>query len=285
MMKEIAKQLTESELKNIQRVLLVILDDIIEICEKNKIDFVLIGGSAIGAVRHQGFIPWDDDIDIAMTREGFEKFIDIISAQYSHKYSMLNPAEEQNYGRVIPKIRLKGTTYRTVLEQDLDDVGVFIDIFIIENVFDNKLLKHIHGIGSLVLGFLLSCRRKYKNKKNDDKNIRKYIGGLISFIRIETLATRYDVWNRMCKNNNSKEVTVPVDKFHFYGEIEKRSDVEKLIPVNFEGRNCYIFSNYDDYLMRRYGNYMKIPPEKERVWNQYIEYDLGKYKLGEKDND
>ena len=75
-----------------------------------------IGGSAIGALRDKGFIPWDDDIDIAMPRRDFEKLYKIIKKQYSFKYSMLHPQDKENYGRILPKIRLKGTEYKTILE-------------------------------------------------------------------------------------------------------------------------------------------------------------------------
>ena len=85
------------------------LDDLIEICKRNNLHFILIGGSAIGALRDKGFIPWDDDIDIAMPRRDFEKLYKIIKKQYSFKYSMLHPQDKENYGRILPKIRLKGT--------------------------------------------------------------------------------------------------------------------------------------------------------------------------------
>ena len=128
--------LSEEELKALHGVLLEILDDIHSICTENGLRYVLIGGSAIGALRSGGIIPWDDDIDIAMPRADFEKFTAIVRQNWSEKYSMLHPQDPDNFGRVIPKIRLRGTEYRTILEQDLTDCGVFIDIYTIEMDFN-----------------------------------------------------------------------------------------------------------------------------------------------------
>lgn len=151
--------LSEEELQDLHRVLLQILDDIIAVCREHDLKFILIGGSAIGALRSGGIIPWDDDIDIAMPRQDFEIFCRVVRQQYPEKYSMLHPQDRENYGRVIPKIRLKGTCYRTILEQDLTDCGIFIDIYTIENVPDGKIARAFQGFMATALGFCLSCRR------------------------------------------------------------------------------------------------------------------------------
>lgn len=125
------KMISEEELVDLHKVLLLMLDDLIEICKRNNLHFILIGGSAIGALRDKGFIPWDDDIDIAMPRRDFEKLYKIIKKQYSFKYSMLHPQDKENYGRILPKIRLKGTEYKTILEYEIflklkDEYGIWI---------------------------------------------------------------------------------------------------------------------------------------------------------------
>ena len=126
--------LSQEQLKDLHGVLLEILDDVIRVCSEHDLKFLLIGGSAIGALRNGGIIPWDDDIDIAMPRKDFEAFCTLIRAKYPEKYTMLHPQDRDNFGRVIPKIRLCGTCYRTILEQDLAECGIFIDIYTIENL-------------------------------------------------------------------------------------------------------------------------------------------------------
>lgn len=156
------KKLTDDELNQLHLVLLDMLDDFKDVCEHYGFHYYFIGGSAIGALRHEGFIPWDNDIDMAMPRKDFESFCNVIDKEYADKYSVLNPASERNSGRVLPKLRKKGTVYQTILETDLKETGVFIDIYIMENTYDCVLLRWMHGTLCMVAGFALACRRAYE---------------------------------------------------------------------------------------------------------------------------
>lgn len=278
------KMISEEELVDLHKVLLLMLDDLIEICKRNNLHFILIGGSAIGALRDKGFIPWDDDIDIAMPRRDFEKLYKIIKKQYSFKYSMLHPQDKENYGRILPKIRLKGTGYKTILEYDLNESGIFIDIYTIENIPDSKMKKWGQGIICMFMGFALSCRRMakgYKIFKNYQNGIsfkvKALIGCILSFGSIEKWAIWTDYWYSWCKDENSKYVGIPADDFHYFGEIYKRSEFCNYKEIKFEGRNCHIPSNYDAYLKRRYGEYMTPPDIDHHDRNCYLVYNLGKY--------
>lgn len=279
------KMISEEELVDLHKVLLLMLDDLIEICKRNNLHFILIGGSAIGALRDKGFIPWDDDIDIAMPRRDFEKLYKIIKKQYSFKYSMLHPQDKENYGRILPKIRLKGTEYKTILEYDLNESGIFIDIYTIENIPDSKIKKWGQGIICMFMGVALSCRRMakgYKIFKNYQNGIsfkvKALIGCILSFGSIEKWAIWTDYWYSWCKDENSKYVGIPADDFHYFGEIYKRSEFCSYKEIKFEGRNCLIPSNYDAYLKRRYGEYMTPPDMDHHDRNCYLVYNLGKYK-------
>lgn len=227
---------------------------------------------------------WDDDIDIAMPRRDFEKLYKIIKKQYSFKYSMLHPQDKENYGRILPKIRLKGTGYKTILEYDLNESGIFIDIYTIENIPDSKMKKWGQGIICMFMGFALSCRRMakgYKIFKNYQNGIsfkvKALIGCILSFGSIEKWAIWTDYWYSWCKDENSKYVGIPADDFHYFGEIYKRSEFCNYKEIKFEGRNCLIPSNYDAYLKRRYGEYMTPPDIDHHDRNCYLVYNLGKY--------
>jgi lipopolysaccharide cholinephosphotransferase len=276
--------LSDKQLKKLQELSLMILDDVIYICKENNIEFLLIGGSAIGALRNKGFIPWDDDIDIAMTRENYEVFHDKFSCEFSEKYLITDSRDKKNYGRVIPKIRIKGTTYRTILEHDLGECGIRMDIFIIENTYNNKVLRYIHGILSLFFGFALSCRRLYMWRKEFSKlyngmsfKIKKIFGFVFSFTSIDKWARWTDYWYSKCKDNKSEYVTLPSDVKHFFGEIEKRRDICNGHIVEYEHRNVKVPLKYDEYLKKRYGDYMQEPSENDRIRSKYIEYDAGIY--------
>ncbi|MDO4189792.1 MAG: LicD family protein [Lachnospiraceae bacterium] len=279
------KMISEEEIRNLHKVLLVILDDLLKICDEYNLNFILIGGSAIGALREKGFISWDDDIDIAMPRKDFERLYNIVEKKYAEKYSILHPQSEENYGRILPKIRLKNTDYRTILEYDLNDAGIFIDIYTIENIPDGKCKRFIHGIICLFMGFSLSCRRIYKGysffKEYNNGitfKIKAVIGLILSFASIEKWAKWTDYWYSKCKDETSKDVGVPSDDFHYFGEIYSRSDFCNFVETVFEGRKCKIPSNFDSYLKKRYGDYMTPPNVDAHERNSYISYDLGIYK-------
>ena len=114
--RENGKVLSQEQIKEIQRVLLMVLEDIDAICREYGLKYSLIGGTAIGCMRHKGFIPWDDDVDIAMTRKDYEIFRVVINNKCSEKYSLTDARRENNYGKNIPKLRLKQTEYSTLLK-------------------------------------------------------------------------------------------------------------------------------------------------------------------------
>ena len=289
-LQDIAKQgrngtevLSEEQLKLLHQVLLEILDDVIQICTDRNLKFILIGGSAIGALRSGGIIPWDDDIDIAMPRKDFEVLCDAVRESYPEKYSMLHPQDRENYGRVIPKIRLKGTCYRTILEQDLTDCGVFIDIYTIENVPNNKLLRYFQGFMSMALGFGLACRRLYKGRKFFKSymhglgfTVKCAIGFCLSFATYETWARWLDYWHSCCKDEQSEYVSIPADCRHYFGELNRRDLLCEVAPILFNGRTCYVPCDADSYLRPIYGDYMQTPPPEKQERNCYLEFDLQK---------
>ncbi len=290
------ERLTDAQVKELQGVLLEILDDTVQICKKYHLTYILIGGTAIGALRHQGFIPWDDDIDIAMPHRDYNKFVKIVRSKYRDKYSVIHPKDADNCGRIIPKIRLNGTTYQTILEKDLKDPGIFIDIYLIENAFDNKALRQVQGFVDLAFGLLLSCRRIYAgrdfysqyyrdfSKDAIEFRIRKVIGFFISFASLNTWARWTDFWYSICRDRNSEYVSIPSDDYHFFGEMYKRADLLNTKEVDFEGRKLTVSRNCEEYLTRRYGNYMEIPPEDKRERCRYLQYDMGIYGKGDRES-
>ncbi len=276
------KVLSDAELEGLHRVLLEILDDVIRVCQDHDLHFILIGGSAIGALRSGGIIPWDDDIDIAMPRKDFEIFCRAIRRDWAGKYTMLHPQDSDNFGRVIPKIRLKGTEYRTVLEQDLDDCGIFIDIYTIENLPDNAIARTFQGAMAMAMGFALSCRRLYRGRKwfrqfdgGISFRIKCALGFCLSFASYERWARWTDHWHSRCKNEQSKFVSIPADCRHYFGELQPRDRLCKTRPVEFDGRTCYVPQEVDAYLREIYGDYMQIPPVEKQERNCYLTYDLG----------
>lgn len=263
-------------LKKIQNVLLGILDDIITVCEKYKIPYTLGGGSVLGAVRHQGFIPWDDDIDVNFSRRDYERFIPAFRKEFGEKYWIHTPEATDNYGLLFARVRLKGTMLKTRDDFWTEECGAFVDLFILENTFDNHVLRWIHGTGCQALGLLLSCRKFYRDRKfmlelaheNPEllRAVRVKIAlGFCASIGSVNFWTRLaNRWSALCKNHNSEWITIPAGRKKFWGELYRRGDVLGITRMPFEGRTVNCPTNYDMYLTRLYGDYMKIPPEEDR---------------------
>lgn len=283
--RENGKVLSQEQIKEIQRVLLMVLEDIDAICREYGFKYSLIGGTAIGCMRHKGFIPWDDDVDIAMTRKDYEIFRVVINNKCSEKYSLTDARRENNYGKNIPKLRLKQTEYSTLLKVNPLDKEITTDIFIIENVDELKIVKGIHGVLCLIMGYLLACRRiaEYKETfcevyKEKDFKIKLFIGKIISFISLDKWAHLTENVYSFCKNDKSKYVSVPTDRRHFFGEIFPRNIMCEVNDAQFEGKKLMIMKKIDYYLTNRYGDYMKIPPVEEQVMSVFTKLDLGPYK-------
>lgn len=262
-------------LKRYQRSLLAIVEDIVEVCEENSIYYSLCGGSALGAIRHGGFIPWDDDMDIFLLAKDRELFFDKFKEKYDYKYWIHN-SNTQNYGLSMGQIRQKGTVFRGKEDFDLEEAGFCIDIFWIEDIPDNKILRNAHGFLCMGFGFLLSCRNFFKNRKlmtelmKEHKEIRfafsikLTVGFLISWLSVSRWTKLTENVYSLIKNKNSKCVSVPSGRKHYFGEIYSREAVTEVISVPFEDRQLNIPKGYDEYLGKLYGDYLKLPDEDKR---------------------
>lgn len=269
-------------LRKYQLELLNIMDDIVEVCEENNICYQLSGGSCLGAVRHQGFIPWDDDMDVNMLSDHFDKFIEAFQTKYGDKY-WIHTHRTPNYGLLVSRIRLKNSVYRIHQDANNPEAGFFIDIFRLENTFDNPILRKIHGVFCMGFGLMLSCRKFYQDRKimlelaGNNKELKKSIkfkinlGRLISFISLRRWAIMAQSCYSFCKNSKSKYLSIPAGRKHYFGEMYKRSGMQNTILASFEGKKYRIAKDWDGYLKMLYGDYMCIPPESDREKHYLLE--------------
>ena len=133
-------------LKQLQGEILSILDDFIRICEDYHLEYFGIAGTGIGALRHKGFIPWDDDIDIAMPRRDFERLLRIVEKKMSDRYLVLNAERYPNYPLMTTRLVKKGTVFVEEVMKDVDcPFGIFLDLYVLDNVADNPVLYQIQS--------------------------------------------------------------------------------------------------------------------------------------------
>ncbi len=256
--------LTDEELKKLQRIELEMLVEIDRICRKYNIEYSLEGGSLIGAIRHKGFIPWDDDADVSMTREQYRKFRKACKKELdTERFFLQDFGTDKNYRWGYSKLRRNNTLLVGEGQEHFKaHEGVFLDIFIYDNVPDNYLLRRIHC-------FLCYCIRKVQYSE-----IGKF-KAKTSFLRawyklINKIPIRETfVWIQMISNITNKKktelsrtMTFPYGKNCKYGTPRKIFD--EFIDVEFEGYTFKAFKEYDMYLSMIYGDYMTPLPPEER---------------------
>lgn len=267
--------LNHEQLSRLQETLLEIYLDVQTVCQKNGLVCMLLGGSALGSVRHKGFIPWDDDLDMGMPRKDYEKFKKIFKKELGDKYTLNGPNYEGNSTNRFPKILKNGTKFVEIGMEDDERACIKIDIFILDNVPDNIIKRYCKGIYCTFLMFAGSHVYSYEVWKRVSLmtrvkiTTREFIGKLFSF-------NSADIWfnciDNACSyvNEKSKYVGIPTGRKHYFGEILKR---EVYLPVTegvFAGRRVFLPANTDVYLTNLYGDYMQIPPEDKRE-HHYVE--------------
>ncbi len=263
-----------NEIKHLQSVILLIIKDINQLCQNNNIDYYLLGGSCIGAVRHKGFIPWDDDLDIIMTRDNYERFIDVCKTQLdTSKYVLQEGGKD--WPLCFSKIRLKGT-YLHEPEDDYADKnmhGIYVDIFYMDNVPDNNILARLqYAFAKFYLCYQLSVR-SYKRT-----NLKKKLMIALSLpLRIGVIRKMVVSYIESFNKSNTNRVGFFYGRTRYKNSITEKKVYGEPIYVPFEDTELPIPEYYDEYLTQMFGNYMQLPPLEQRKGIHLISVDFGNY--------
>lgn len=262
--------INDEELSKMQGMLTDMLKDIITVCEDNGFYYVLGGGSALGAIRHQGFIPWDDDIDLNLRRKDVDAFIRVMNEKFSDRYWIHSPQTTDNYGLTFLQVRKKGTSVKTRDDYWNEECGLCIDLFPIENTYDNPLMRFLHKSGCYYYGFMVSCRKFFRDRKwmmflaGDDRSLKLVFslkiafGFLGSWRSLDNWVRKADRWYSRCHDENSKDIVIPSGRNHFK-ELYPRQIICTCIKKPFGALKAAVPAGYDFYLKKMYGDYMKIP--------------------------
>lgn len=241
---------------------LKILDYVTEICEKNNLKYFLDFGTLIGAIRHEGFIPWDDDIDISMPYDDYCKFIKICTQMNDNSDFFIQTSETDiEYYQFFAKMRKKNTTF---LEKDAKflnyNKGIYIDIFPLESTSKIGIIFKI----KLVLAVTLNKICVFI------KNPFPFIPfTLAKFIRKIFYPVKAKYINKiircLLKNSKEKNYFFCLDNGFNFDAIFKKYILSNYKNNKFEGKDYKIPSEYNIYLSKIYGNYMELPPKNMRI--------------------
>ena len=262
------------ETKHLQSILLKMIKYIDEICREHDIEYYLLAGSSLGSVRHKGFIPWDDDLDIVMTYSNYNRFIELCESQLDHETFFFQQGEK-DWSLPFSKIRLKGT-YMKESEMGYSDKrnqGIFVDIFRLDNVSNNKIVARWQYFCAKV--FLTSTIRERKYKS---ASLRKKIFILLSYPLIIPNLKRF--FQNQVEKYNNKETDFYgcfYCRSNFKSAVMRKSIYGRPVRIPFENLNLPVQEDVHEYLRRFFGDYMQLPPEKDRVGHHAIEIDFGKY--------
>lgn len=265
-------------LDSIHRVSLYLLLEFDRVCKENNLTYSLDSGTALGAVRHGGFIPWDDDIDVGMPRKDYETFLRIAQDLLPSDIFVQTSHTEQNYKRNAAKLRLEGTLF-----PESDDVsyvhnGFFMDIFPFDNVPGNAIFARLYVSFSRFLFWIV---RSWHSSKLSPSLFRRFFQSLVKRLPENRIARIYDYYLSLCTKYQNTE-TGKVTSFFWRMSQNKTYvfDIDKLLPtrdIMFEGHSVKIMNSPDYYLTKMYGDYMTLPSEDKRHYHCKGLIDFGKY--------
>ncbi len=268
------KKLSSNEIKEIELNILVEFD---KLCKKNNLYYTLCGGTLLGAVRHKGFIPWDDDIDVLMPREDYERLLNDFNVDKTDlpKYMELANWKKGNMSFPFMKLVDKRTKIDSQYLDDNKSNKLWIDIFPIDgNPEDEKKLNYLYRKSLFLRRILLIKMATVGEGKTKAKKIFKpFLKLLFLPISNKYLCKKIDENARKYSFNDTAFIG---GVLWGYGTCEKINKEKYMSPkkMEFEGKMFNIPSNYDEYLSNLYGEYMKLPPEEKRITHDMVAYKM-----------
>lgn len=267
--------MNNQSIKDVQDRILEIMKFIDKICRDNNITYYIMGGTALGAVRHGGFIPWDDDLDIFMTPENYKKFKCIFEETRSNKL-ILQEWKTSNKYLEYAKIRMNGTTFIEKNLKEYKDIhhGIYVDIMILHKAPKTDIGKKIVYLQSKYVTLYGLSQRNW-----EPKNIyQKYMLNLLKIIPNSIICELcYKNIYRYDERINFKEYCYWITPAKYSKGIFKKEVFQKPINIKFEDTYLYAPSEIEDYLKNRYGDYMKMPSLEEQKIAIHAEiYDVNK---------
>lgn len=261
-----------------------LLKQYIDFCNKHNLKYFLMAGTLLGAIRHKGFIPWDDDIDVAMPREDYDKFCELAAKEFTGDTFFQSYKTDKNFPYVFSKLRDSNTTFIETVYKHVDmNQGVYLDIFPLDGISKhnaNKYWLHIKiYLQALIwfLGWPVVLFRKPRPKFF-------LTDILIDIIVFPFFLFRINNWSKKAYEKILK--SIPFKKAKLVANIQcgdyrnkkniyPKELLDEVIDWPFEDLICKVPKEYDKFLTLSYGDYMKLPPKSKQIGHHYSSgYDM-----------
>ncbi|SNU06910.1 lipopolysaccharide cholinephosphotransferase [Lachnospiraceae bacterium] len=278
-MKTTFRQYEDDELNKLHHDMLFVLNKLDELCKKHDISYFAVAGTLLGAVRHKGYIPWDDDLDLGMLIDDYDKFLQIPPEEYEEFGLYALEKNPEDYYSFVTKFYYKDSKFISPIAKadGRDNMGIFVEIFPFYDLPDDKkkirnmyfkaeILKALFGIASCKRVIVFGGGIKGTVKKI----VKLFIRNLLKVFRLDSLRLA-GMYDKMCRRYTGKYNNY-VGSFCDVFSMYKKSWLSGTKEVKFEDSTIQVPTGGKYYLKNFYGdNYMELPPENKR-WNQAAEY-------------
>lgn len=281
------RELTQEESAALKSAILDIYKAVSALCDKNGLVYMMSGGTCLGTVRHQGFIPWDDDLDIMMPRNDYNILIDLLEkGMLGDKYEFTYPNPKKDANTVFLKIFRKNSK-----DIEIHNVsspfpkGIYLDVFALDSVPKNKFVQNVKGLVANAIQYISIARlytqypskelKEYMSMDDALKKrflVKKILGTLASFASHRKWIYWFDRF--VASSKEGRQWGIPTGRKYYCGEI---FDKNVYVPVKkgvFEGLEVNIPNDTDRYLKNLYKNYMELPPVEKRERHFICEFEL-----------
>lgn len=263
--------MNKEDFKKLQSAQLEIMDEIHRICESNNIEYYIIGGTALGAVRHGGFIPWDLDIDIAMMRTEYDRFKEVCKTQLDSRFAYHDYINTHNFGHPHALVCINNTVLVNKFDKfnpKIDNLGIYLDIFPLDNApadqekrdEQEKDLIRIKKLKKYRYGFCYTSRPI-------EIIVKKLRKAAVCWTSVDAICKKFDECMRRYDGEETGYVCSMSSHYSYTKQCMPKEIYGKPQLIKFEDRQYYAPEKLDEYLTKIFKDYMKLPPVEEQKAN------------------
>ena len=272
--------LSEQETQRLREIELELLRSFVSVCERLKLRYYLVQGTLLGAVRHGGFIPWDDDIDVGMPREDYEVFLGYAQPLLPEGIFLQTHETDPGYMHCFAKLRRDGTAFMEQTQKGLNmHHGIYLDIFPFDFYPDSPVRAAVYDLKKLLIRYRI--RAVYHIPSDNARtaaNLLRRVLKAIARLAYATPETAFDAQERLYASVTKGKRRINNGSPWGKRECVPAAWLDSTVPLVFEGLTLPAPVEYDAYLCHAYGDYMTLPPESERVAHHYlVKLDFGDF--------